>query len=194
MTTKSLPDGIMVNIISFAATPKDAVRLSAASKRLLGLEETVCYRCLTVRATNTSALSWMRARGERIIGGRIECDGAPLAALRNAYETARATLLAPSPTPVRLVMSSKLFAAILALLKRDGVNMVSLLKEHLQNSVSGAEHVADSAEREMGNIGYDCDYDPRSRASVGALRSRSPARLALTPLLFPGWQRGSSTT
>ena len=48
-------------------------------------------------------------------------------------------------------MSSKLFAAVLALLKRDAARMVELLKGHLQASLSGPsyEHMVESAERKL---------------------------------------------
>jgi hypothetical protein len=162
----ALPNGIVACIFSFVETPKDAVRLAAASQRFRGIEQAVLYKRLTVRATNTAALTWMRDRGERILGGSIECDGAPLSALKRAYEAARATLLSPAPTPVRLVMTSKLFASILALLKRDATRMVELLKGHLQASVSGQEELAESYERQMSHMGFDSEYDMRSRASL----------------------------
>ena len=84
MALIALPNGAIECILSFAQTPKDAVRLAAVSKRFLHLEQTVLYKRLTVRATNTAALAWMRARGNRIIGYVPRAPGSLRSTVRDA--------------------------------------------------------------------------------------------------------------
>ena len=159
----ALDDNVCARIMGFVRTPRDAVRLAAASKRMRRLEPSVRrYALMLVAAGDAEALGWLRARACRVARVHIDCAGAPMAELRAAHGLAGAM-----PWSTRLSMRSALFRDILLTLSRDGAAMTALLKRHVVARLGGAtrDGVCDIESEMLHKYGYDPDYDENASAS-----------------------------
>jgi len=113
-------------LMSYIATPKDAVRFASVNKSMRRLEGDVVYVAVRVSAADTEAVAWLLMRAARIPSVRIACTNAPGPVLLAAHTLARAL-----PTGAcQLELDSKLFKCLLRLLDRDGARLVTLLKRH----------------------------------------------------------------
>ena len=159
----ALDDSVCARILSFVDTPRDAVRLAAASKRMQRVEPSVSrYSLMLVAAGDAAALGWLRARACRVARVHIDCAGAPLAVLRAEHAMAAAM-----PFSTLLVLRSALFRDILLTLSRDGAAMTALLKRHVVARLGGAtrDGVRDLGNEALDKYGYDTDHDAFARAS-----------------------------
>ena len=160
----ALDDNVCVRILGFVRTPRDAVRLAAASKRMRRLEPSVRrYALMLVAAGDAEALGWLRARACRVARVHIDCAGAPMAQLRAAHTLASAMPCANT----LLSMGSAPFRDILQTLSRDGAAMTALLKRHVVARLGGAtrDGVSDLGRKMLDKYGYDTDHDAFARAS-----------------------------
>jgi hypothetical protein len=112
-------------LMSYIATPKDAVRFASVNKSMRRLERDVVYVAVRVSAADTEAVAWLLTRAARIPSVRIACTNARGEALSAAHTLARAW-----PGACQLELDSKLFKCLLRLLERDGARLVTLLKRH----------------------------------------------------------------